>query len=228
MSERSYRYEQKYLISRQAAVLLKYRLASVMDVDPHAAGGSYHIRSLYFDDAAQSAFLDKVNGVDERSKFRIRHYNFDPSMIRLEKKEKNGFLSRITSAQLDADTARLLASKELLSPLITDNPLIRELLTLREATLLRPIVYVDYDRIPFVCSQSNTRITIDSNIAGAVASMNIFDRTHTMLPAMPEDFAILEVKYDEQLPSHLLWLLEDVPMQVQALSKYCLCLSTAI
>ena len=89
--EKGYRHEYKYLISRADAELLKRRLPYIMERDPHAGPtGQYTIRSLYFDDFRNSAYYDKVDGVNYRAKYRIRFYNYDPSILKLEKKEKNG------------------------------------------------------------------------------------------------------------------------------------------
>ena len=82
------RHEYKFLISPSAAALLKLRLPHVMRRDPHAGPeGMYTIRSLYFDDPNYSAFWDKVDGVDNRTKYRIRCYNGDTSHCRLERKD---------------------------------------------------------------------------------------------------------------------------------------------
>ena len=225
MNERGFRYEQKYLISLQTAVLLQSRLAAFMAVDPHAVNGRYHIRSLYFDDTDHSAFFSKLNGTDERSKFRIRQYDFCDDYVSLEKKEKIGCLTRKTAVRLDGRLARQLAS-DMNEPArcgISPHPLLDEFLMLRAAALLRPAVYVDYDRFPFVCAESRTRITIDANVSAGFTAMELFDRERLTLPVLPEGTAILEIKFDERLPAHLLVLMEDIPMQAQAVSKYCLC-----
>lgn len=223
MNEREFRYEQKYLISLQTAILLQSRLAAIMDVDPHAAGGRYHIRSLYFDDADHTAFFSKLNGMDERSKFRIRHYDFCDGFVSLEKKEKIGCLTRKTAVRLDGLLARQLASGGVEPEGRNSAPLLNEFFMLRSMALLRPAVYVDYDRFPFVCAESHTRITIDANVAAGFTTMELFDRERLTVPVLPEETAILEIKFDDHLPAHLVWLMEDIPMQVQAVSKYCLC-----
>ena len=93
--EKNFRHEYKFLISQNAARLLKLRLPCVMSRDPHAGpAGQYIIRSLYFDDPDFAAFRDKVDGVDNRTKYRIRCYNGDTSLCRLERKEKKGHLTR--------------------------------------------------------------------------------------------------------------------------------------
>ena len=89
--EKNFRHEYKYLISCGSAELLKLRLKGFLKRDPHAGPtGQYTIRSLYFDDFSADAFYDKVSGVDNRTKYRIRCYNYSDSVFKLEKKEKKG------------------------------------------------------------------------------------------------------------------------------------------
>lgn len=222
MDERGYRFEQKYLISLQTAVSLRQSLGALLHADAHAIGGRYHIRSLYFDDPANSAYFDKVSGVDERVKFRIRHYNFDPSYLLLEKKEKRGSLTRKASARIDAETARRLADGSFCAA-PSDPPLLQEFYALQRGCLLCPVVYVDYERFPFVYPDSHTRITIDAAVSAGRPDAPLFGRTDGRFPVLPDGSAILEIKYDEQLPAHALALMASVPMQLQAVSKYCLC-----
>ena len=87
--ERGYRHEYKYLISRADAELLKLRLPHIMERDTHSGdSGRYTIRSLYFDDFANTAYYEKVDGVAQRAKYRIRFYDYDSSLIKLEKKNE--------------------------------------------------------------------------------------------------------------------------------------------
>lgn len=83
-----YRHEWKYEINQADLLALRQRLRAVADPDPHATNGRYRIRSLYFDNAADKALREKVDGVSRREKFRIRYYNGDTSVIRLEKKDR--------------------------------------------------------------------------------------------------------------------------------------------
>ena len=90
-----YRHEYKFLISKGAAELLKRRLPTVMERDPHAGpGGQYTIRSLYFDDRNYTAYEEKVSGVADRVKYRIRYYNYDTRAVRLERRRKTYWNSK--------------------------------------------------------------------------------------------------------------------------------------
>ena len=85
-SKEHFRHEWKYLINRAEKQLTDLRLRECMQLDPHAGEGGYMIRSLYFDTPADKALWEKRNGVDPREKFRLRYYDGDLSVIRLEKK----------------------------------------------------------------------------------------------------------------------------------------------
>lgn len=60
-----------------------------MGSDEHVGTtGEYHIRSLYFDDIYNSALHDKLGGIRDRKKYRIRIYNGEDNVIHFEKKLK--------------------------------------------------------------------------------------------------------------------------------------------
>ena len=76
VSEAIYRHEYKYYINDCDCEMLSRRLGVVMKRDPHTGpDGTYLIRSLYFDNYNDRALLEKINGDNPRSKFRIRIYN---------------------------------------------------------------------------------------------------------------------------------------------------------
>ena len=80
--EKGLRHEYKFLISRADAELLKLRLPHIMERDTHSGDkGQYTIRSLYFDDFSNSAYYEKMDGVSERAKYRIRFYDYDSSLV---------------------------------------------------------------------------------------------------------------------------------------------------
>ena len=93
MKEMQFRHEYKHYLNYGDYLINRKRLDAVMKRDPHAGPeGIYHIRSLYFDNANDKALLEKISGISEREKFRIRCYNADSEFIRLEKKVKQSGL----------------------------------------------------------------------------------------------------------------------------------------
>lgn len=216
------RHEYKYLISREAAQLLRLRLPGFMKRDAHAGPqGRYTIRSLYFDDPEFTAFHDKVSGVDNRIKYRIRCYNYSDSVYRLEKKEKIGHLTRKTGQSLTPEQVRALQDGEA-GVSFASGTLAEEL---RLGSGLRPMVLVDYDRTPFVCASGNTRITLDENLRTLPHCHRIDGPSHAMIPVMEPDQVILEVKFDDFLPGYLSDVLADIPKTPMAISKFAMCLN---
>ncbi len=221
--ENGYRHEYKYLISKADAELLKRRLPYIMERDPHAGEtGQYTIRSLYFDDLAGTAYYDKTDGLNYRAKYRIRFYNYDPSILKLEKKEKNGHLTRKTAQRITKQDAKALEQGQ------TDVPfrgLAEELRLQTLAKGLRPRVLVDYDRTPFICRDGNTRITLDENLRTRPYDARLFASPESMIPVLEPDQVILEVKFDDFLPGYLSAALADIPKINMAISKFALCMS---
>ena len=102
-----YRHEIKYMINPADAAAIKANLSAVAGIDRHAAkDGSYTIKSLYFDDPLDSALHEKLDGVNERRKYRIRYYNGDLSFIMLECKQKRDGVGRKLQERLTADEVR--------------------------------------------------------------------------------------------------------------------------
>lgn len=220
--EKNFRHEYKFLISPNAAKLLKLRLPYIMGRDTHAGPtGQYTIRSLYFDDPNFTAFRDKIDGVDNRTKYRIRCYNGDTSRCRLERKEKKGHLTRKSGQSISAQEAQALQSRAFTKA----EGLCEELRLLCSSQGLRPMVLVDYDRTPFVCAAGNVRITLDENLRTRPYCSDLFDTHQSMMPVLDDNQVILEVKFDDYLPGYLRDALADIPKVPMAISKFAMCLN---
>ena len=109
----NYRHEWKHEINTLDRLVLLARLSAVMQPDSHAVGGTYRIRSLYFDTPDDRALREKLDGVNEREKFRVRYYNGDLSYIVLEKKSKLGGLCAKQSCRLTPEEAQKIVEKKL-------------------------------------------------------------------------------------------------------------------
>ena len=224
--EKNFRHEYKYLISRASAELLKRRLPHVMQRDQHAGPtGCYTIRSLYFDDLAFNAFEEKVSGVDNRTKYRIRCYNYEDTVFKLERKEKKGHLTHKTAQTVSReDVVSLQGDPRSRCPHHPEG-LTEELRLLCLTKGAKPVVLVDYDRTPFVSVYGNTRITIDENLRTIPYKGDIFADAHPAIPVLEPGQVILEVKFDDFLPGHLSAALADIPKVPMAISKFAMCLN---
>ena len=220
--ENGMRHELKYLISASAAELLRRRLPCIMQRDPHAGPtGQYTIRSLYFDDHFGGAYYEKIDGVCDRLKYRIRCYNYDTSFVKLECKEKHGSLTRKRAKTVTAEQAAALQAN---TPIEGAEGLVLELQQKLRWEGLRPKVLVDYDRTPFVCADGNTRITLDENLRTRPFCTDLNAPWGAMIPVLEPDQVILEVKFDDFLPGQLADALKDIPKTPMAISKFALCM----
>ena len=87
------RHEIKVFINYFDYISIRNRIKAFAKLDRNASeNGIYHIRSLYFDNFNDKALMEKINGYNNREKFRIRFYNHNHSFIRLEKKSKSNGL----------------------------------------------------------------------------------------------------------------------------------------
>lgn len=216
-----FRHELKYHITQEEAVILRQRLRTVMRPDPHAGpDGTYRIRSLYFDNFADKALKEKADGVPVREKFRLRFYDMNSSLIRLEKKQKRNGLCLKSSCDISAECCKKLISGEAWLPK-APHPLMAELDFEMHARLLRPRTIVDYRREAYVYPIGNVRVTLDSDIRSGLTQTDFLRPNIHLLPAA--EGTILEVKYDGFIPDLVSDILQTGVIRTGAFSKYAAC-----
>ena len=86
---KKYRNEWKYSCEQPYLDVLSERLSSVLPKDKNSGeNGYYTVRSLYFDDVYNSCASENEAGISKRYKYRIRYYENNANLLKLEKKEK--------------------------------------------------------------------------------------------------------------------------------------------
>lgn len=220
-----FRHEYKFQISPLDRQILLSRLRPLGLEDPHAQGGEYQVCSLYFDDLQDTALRQKLDGVEDRDKFRLRYYNGDLSFIRLEKKSKRGGLCQKRSARLTQGQAEAILAGRAAALQQSKDPLLTEFYT-RLCAGLRPAALTAYRREPFVYAPGNVRITIDRDIrTGVYARCLDAAQAALVLAAAPDDMnaLVLEVKYDAFLPDLIRQAIHLDGRPWTAFSKYAQC-----
>lgn len=217
------RHEYKHRISYKDYLIIKSRLQIIAKPDPHAGGdGRYWIHSLYFDNLADKALREKLDGVSDREKFRIRYYNDDTDYIRLEKKSKIHGLCSKQAAPLTKEETIRICNGDIEFMLFSGSPLLQELYAKMRYQLLRPKVIVDYEREPYVYGPGNVRVTFDSNIRTGLYHNRLFEGPFYTAPA-ESGCMILEVKYDAFLPEIIEKAVRVPNRQAASFSKYAAC-----
>lgn len=223
LKEVTLRHEFKHQISPGEDLVLSQRLRKLFPHDKYAGpGGSYRITSLYFDTPYDSAYKEKLDGVDNREKFRLRYYGTDTSFIRLEKKFKRKGLCGKRSVSLIQDQAEKILRGDYEFLLKSADPLLIELYSKIRGKGLRPKTIVCYDREAFVYAPGNVRITLDRNLYTGLGSIDFLNTEIKGIKAMDAS-SVLEVKYDEFLPELVRMAVQVPGRQAGACSKYALC-----
>lgn len=158
--------------------------------------------TLYFDTAALELYLKHHNGGMNRYKVRYRNY-VDSGIGFLEVKLKNnkGRTLKERIKQKDAPLAWNGACIDFLRSKTPYDPL-----------LLKPSVWVNYQRITLVGKQFNERVTIDINLEFHAGTLN----------RQLDNLVIAEVKQSSRTRTPVIEILKAMRIKEVALSKYCL------
>lgn len=222
---KKYRNEWKYNLTNQQLSLLKSRISEVLDLDPHTPKcGKYVIHSLYFDDYKDQSVYTTDSGLSKRFKWRIRFYDEDLDYIVLERKEKIDSRCHKKSCNLTLDEYEKIVSGNITDIVYdTDKNLIKELA--RDIMLYNyvPKVIVDYERIAFVEEITNVRITFDTKISASYDFDNFLNGDYVKYYIQPSNQNVLEVKFDDVLPSYIKKIVESYEFKQTSFSKYYYC-----
>lgn len=222
--ERTLRHEYKFPATAAQCEVLRERFSAVMTPDNHGNNGCYRVTSVYLDDVYRSAYNDKLIGADTRKKYRIRTYDLSEKLLHFECKYKDRDMTSkrgiwISPGQyhsiLKGDYS-FVWSGEYEGTILEDASYSNAL------ALLRPSVIVDYNRQAFINPEGNVRFTIDSGFKAGAFSDDMLSENIGYLPV--EDFtAVIEIKYDDYLPSYLEELLGGIELKQESVSKFLLC-----
>ena len=217
-----YRHEIKHFISPGDAAAIRTNLSAVAKIDSHAREkGYYLIRSLYFDDPMDTALHEKLDGVNERRKFRIRYYNDDLSYIMLECKMKRDGVGCKPQERLTLEETQRILRGDIAWLAASGKPLFAALYADMKTRRLAPKTVVEYKRVPFVYGPGNVRVTIDWAIRTG-APRHFLDPNGLTLP-IEDDVMLLEVKWDEYLPGIIRKAAALKSREPTAFSKYAAC-----
>lgn len=229
------RYEKKYLVHNTQLNALRDRFTPFLRADIYAETEQfgfpeYTVRSIYYDSHDKKALDEKIAGVEERKKLRIRGYNTwdDNSNVFLEIKRKIGNRiyknrSLIPYAKTQ-DTLHFGPDDSLMEALKQKNQqddAMRFLYQLKKHNM-SPLNLIVYEREAYHGKfNSDLRITFDKNIRSAIYPRvdDLFDES--ALSYVWKNHFILEVKYlDPPMPGFIKTIIEDFKLQSQALSKF--------
>lgn len=224
MEKLKLRHEIKHEISISDYIALRNRLKFIAQKDSNTdERGRYKIRSLYFDNADDKALKEKILGLNNREKFRIRYYNGDIRYIKLEKKGKINGLCYKRYTPLTVGQCEQIINGDIKWMRFSGNSLLVELYAKMNFQQLRPRTLVDYIREPYIYKPGNVRVTFDSGITTGLNSKELFNQQTAAMNSHAVKKIIMEVKFDEFLPEIIRDIIQLGQRQNSAFSKYAAC-----
>ena len=212
---KTFRHEYKYVIPYGDMLELRNKLDQVLTLD---RGSPYFVRSIYFDSPDDEDYYDKQGGEMIRKKLRLRIYDVNSDLAKIEIKNKYDYHQLKESLVINKKIAEKIIDGDYSDLLEIDNDLAKKIYVLLESGY-RPKVIIEYDRIAYITT-TTTRITFDYNIKKSrdfekfyTNDINYFELTN------PGD-VILEVKFDRFLEPYISKILEKYTSRYQSVSKY--------
>lgn len=214
------RCELKYRVDPVKAAQLKQSLTPYLKQDVHNDADGYMVRSLYFDSLSDTDFEQKVDGLDDRKKIRLRVYSPNAKTAKLEVKEKHNGLQRKRSLVIDRQQADALVKGNLIVLREMQDPFAFELWYLMETKIYRPKCIVEYSRYAMTSEDNDTRITFDSRLTATESSFELFNPNLMLYPVTAPGAITLEVKYNNFLMSNIKNALSVNASMQESISKY--------
>ena len=215
------RHEEKFIIDFRQYLMLRNRAMRILSPDPHGNQGSYVITSLYYDDPLNTALYEKLDGLPEHSKFRIRTYDFSDRIIKLERKDKHGILTEKVDAPISRKQIELLDGTA--TPLEAFENAAFDLAVQIRSKGLQPKVAVRYRRDAFFHPGSDFRLTFDTELETIAPDPEaLFNADVRGLPVLDGNSVVMEIKYGAYIPNFARKL-TNVNGRQLSVSKYALC-----
>lgn len=212
---KTFRHEYKFVIPYEEMLTLRNKLDDLLTLDQ---GGSYKVRSLYFDSYDERDYFDKLNGEMIRKKIRLRIYNINSDKVKLEVKGKYDYHQLKESLIINRADAERIINGEYNILLSYDNDLARRIyLYLSEG--YKPKVIIEYDRIAYITS-TTTRLTFDFNIKRSNDYEKFFTNDINYLDIVDSKDVVLEIKFDRFLEPYIADILNNYNGRYQSVSKY--------
>jgi len=224
----SARLELKYLVDLDTRLAMGPQLAARLVPGEHVdRAGGYPVLSLYYDGPGLPLYLEKLAGVEKRVKVRLRTYGWDFAGRHpwfLEAKHREG--TAIAKRRLELAPGSI----DPLAPASWDalGPVAAPFLCARESLRLEPVVQVWYQREVLVSPAGDLRVTWDTPVRAlfpgeAMSRTRLYDSTRA---AVPDTYAVLEIKAAQSLPAWLAQLVRGADLNIDSVSKYVRALDT--
>ncbi|MFC1690849.1 polyphosphate polymerase domain-containing protein [Nanoarchaeota archaeon] len=223
MSSRFFkRYELKYYITRPEYIVMRNLLSKVLPFDKHSEKGPYFVRSLYFDNVMNRAYLEKIRGLLSRSKYRMRIYDLDDHNVKFEIKNKSNDQILKETVIISRKDAKEVIKGNLDVLLKYKNNILNKIYAQFKKDYYRPVTMVDYKRMAFSFPLNNFRITFDEELSFSETHSDIFSEPKDKRSIRNNNLVIMEIKFNKGIPEEVKDILQVHSFFRSAISKFCM------
>ncbi len=216
---KTFRHEYKFVIPYDEVLRLREKLNVLLDIDRDYNG--YMIRSLYFDSIDDEDYYDKLNGEMIRKKIRLRIYEPNGNLVKLELKAKYDYHQLKESLIINKEDAKELIKGNYHVLLNYDEDLAKRIYVMLMEGYYKPKVIIEYQRIAYK-GKTTTRITFDFEIKSSTNVGDFFEENINYIETIDKKDVDLEVKFDRLLEPYISTILEKYVSRSQSVSKYIL------
>ncbi len=196
----------------------------------------YTVRSIYLDTHQLLTYNQKLAGIKERNKYRIRGYNDqkDDSIVYLEIKRKDvEHVSKDRAPILYKDLESFVNTRDIDLIMNSSNDTLKRKVSAQNFLYyfhlynLQPTAIVSYEREAFECKfGSGLRITLDKNVrTKKTDSYRGLYSDDNMISSL-KDYFVLEVKFHKVLPSWLPLIMRKYNIVRESVPKYAMSIDT--
>ncbi len=212
---KTFRHEYKYVIPYGVMLELRNKLDKVLKLD---RGNPYFVRSMYFDSPDDVDYFDKQGGEMIRKKLRLRIYDINSDLAKIEIKGKYDYHQLKESLVVNKETAKKIINGDYSDLLLMDNDLAKRIYVLFQSGY-RPKIIIEYDRAAYITT-TTTRITFDYNIKKSIDFEKFYTNDINYIELTNPTDVVLEVKFDRFLEPYISKILEKYISRYQSVSKY--------
>jgi len=227
------RYEYKYKVDNSKLEQLRKMIQPFVDIDQFAESGGrnqYTVRSIYFDTPQYDFYYEKVEGIKNRKKVRLRGYdeeNADNTVFFEIKRKYDIPIIKYRAPVTFRDAQLMLKEKHINGSVLFKDAMPKGTENAGRffyqvfSKNLRPVVLIIYEREAYLSKfDSTVRITFDKNLRSkAYPSIRELYQEERIKAALANQF-ILEVKFNRSFPGWLNPVIAQLSLRKQSASKY--------
>jgi hypothetical protein len=204
------RFELKYWITEETALLVRDFVRSYLDLDEYSVGRpnySYPVHSVYLDSDDLKTYWWTINGNRNRFKLRMRFYSANPSapaFFELKRRVNSCILKQRGAVRQDAIPLLMAGHFPAPEHLVSQNPnhlsAVQRFCHLREILQAKPKVHIGYLREAYLNDHDTVRVTMDREVC---AEPNLSNSVKTTMENPVKSFernVILELKFTNRFP----------------------------